>query len=178
MAELERRYAAGDISNAVVAEEQARNYCGMSLSTIVAKLSDIPCIDDIDATILGFKERGVESILSTVTWSFASQEFRRRHGFEAVSGTEADVKDGVLTGLVERHFDKWDKPAFVESYCDANQIDLSECIAIGDSHADVPLFNAVGFSVALNATVPAREAATVALDTDSLTDVLEVIPWN
>jgi phosphoserine phosphatase len=42
----------------------------------------------------------------------------------------------------------------------------------------VPLFQAVGFSVALNATAQAREAADVALDTDSLSDVLAVIPWD
>jgi phosphoserine phosphatase len=145
------------------------------LSSIAAKLSNIPCIGG-STRPSSASESGVESILGTVTWSFAADEFRRRHGFAAVSGTEADVKDGVLTGLVKHHFDEWDKLSFVRSHCDANQIDLSQCIAVGDSRSDVPLFRAAGFSVALNATVQAREAATVALDADSLTDVLAVIP--
>lgn len=80
--------------------------------------------------------------------------------------------------MVKRHFDEWDKLAFVRSHCEANHIELSQCIAVGDSLSDVPLFQAVGFSVALNATAQAQEAATVALDTDSLTDVLEIIPWD
>ena len=178
MAELEREYASGAISNSVVAEEQAKSYGGIPLADIVSKLAEIPCIDEIDATILGLRQRGVESILGTVTWSFAAQEFRRRHGFAAVSGTEAEVKDGVPTGAVERHFDERDKLEFVRSHCEASQIELSQCIAVGDSRSDVPLFQAVGFSVALNATAQAREAAAVALDTDSLTDILEVIPWD
>lgn len=178
MAELERRYAAGEISNAIVAEEQARSYCGIRLTDIVAKLSTIPCIDGIDPVLLNLRERGIESILGTVTWSFAAEEFRRRHGFAAVSGTEAELSNGVPTGAVKRHFDEWDKLAFVRSHCEAKGIEISECIAVGDSRSDVPLFQAAGFSVALNATAQAREAASVALDTEDLTEVLDVIPWD
>jgi len=41
MAELERRYATGEISNSVLAEEQARSYRGIPLPQVVEKLSDI-----------------------------------------------------------------------------------------------------------------------------------------
>lgn len=177
MAELERRYAAGEISNSVVAEQQARAYAGMPLSEIVEMLADIPCIEGIDTTIAALRERGIESLLCTVTWRFAAGEFGRRHGFVAVSGTEIELEDGVPTGAIDRHFDEWDKLAFVESYCEANSISLSECIAVGDSRSDLPLFQAVGFSVALNATAEARAAATVILDTETLVDLLEVVPW-
>jgi phosphoserine phosphatase len=178
MAELERRYNSGEVSNSVVAEEQARNYRGIPLPQVVAKLSDIACIEGIDATLTALRDRDIELLLGTVTWSFAAQEFRRRHGFAAVSGTEIELdSDGVLTGEVKRHFDEWDKREFVRSYCDANGIDLAACIAVGDSRSDIPLFEAVGFSVALNATPEAREAASVALDTEDLADILAIIPW-
>ena len=114
-----------------------------------------------------------------MTWSFAAGEFRRRHGFLAVSGTEIELdRDGVPTGGVRRHFDEWDKLAFVASHCEAEGIDLADCIAVGDSRSDVPLFGAVGFSIALNATPQAREAASVAIDTEDLTDILDLIPWE
>lgn len=178
MAELERRYAAGEISNSVVADEQARSYAGIPLPELVEKLDDVPCIRGIDATLAALRERGVESVLGTVTWSFAAEEFGRRHRFAAVSGTEVDLDPGgVPTGAVKRYFDEWDKVKFVASYCEAKGIDLSECIAVGDSRSDVPLFEAVGFSVALNATPQARKAATVSLDTEDLTDILGLIPW-
>jgi phosphoserine phosphatase len=179
MAELERRYAAGEISNSVVAEEQARGYRGISLSRIVEKLDDIPCIEGIDATLAALRARGIDSLLGTVTWSFAAEELRRRHGFLAVSGTEIALDpDGVPTGEVKRHFDEWDKREFVSTYCEANGLDLADCIAIGDSRSDVPLFETVGLSIALNATPQAREAATVSIDTDDLTDILALIPWD
>jgi phosphoserine phosphatase len=179
MAELERRYAAGEISNSVVAEEQARDFRGMPLPRVVGKLDDIACIEGIDATLAALRERGIESLLGTVTWSFAAEEFRRRHGFLAVSGTEIDLDpDGLPTGGVKRHFDEWDKLKFVAAYCEANGIDLAECVAVGDSRSDVPLFEAVGLSIALNATPDAREAASVAIDTEDLTDILGLIPWD
>jgi phosphoserine phosphatase len=177
MAELERRYASGEISNAVVAEEQASHYRGMSMPSVVAELDDIACIAGIDATLAGLRRRGIESLLGTVTWSFAAEEFRRRHGFLAVSGTEIELDGrGVPTGRVRRHFDEWDKLRFVESYCEANGVDVGECIAVGDSRSDIPLFGAVGFSIAINARSQAREAASAAIDTDNLVDILDLIP--
>lgn len=177
MEELERRYAAGEISNSVVADQQALFYRGMHLSQVVAQLGDIVCIEGIDATLVDLRQRQIDSLLCTVTWSFAAEEFRRRHGFAAVSGTEIALDpDGVLTGAVKRHFDEWDKLRFVTSYCEANRIDLAEVLAVGDSRSDIPLFEAVGFSVALNATPQARDVATVAIDTEDLTDVLDLIP--
>lgn len=177
MAALERRYAAGEISNSVVAEETASSYRGIPLEKVVTHLSDIPCIKGIDVTLAALGERQIESLLCTVTWSLAAEEFRRRHGFVAASGTEIELEDGIPTGSVQRHFDEWDKLDFVASYCETRGIDLAHCIEIGDSRSDIPLFRAVGFSIALNATPQAREAASITLDTADLTDILDLIPW-
>lgn len=179
IAELEQGYASGEISNAMVASEQARSFRGVPLQDIVSKLIDIPCIAGIDATLTALGDRGVESLLGTVTWSFAAREFGGRHGFAAVSGTEIELGLGdIPTGEVSCHCDERDKLEFVVAHCEASGVDLSECLAIGDSRSDIPLFRAVGFSIALNATPQAREAATVSLDTEELTDILDLIPWN
>ncbi len=178
MAELECRYAKGEISNFLIAEEQARHYRGIPHAQLVAILSDVPCIAGIDPTLAALRERGVKPLLGTVTWSFAAHEFRRRHGFVAICGTEIEFsRDGIPTGRVKRHFDEHELE-FVRSYCKANGSELGPCLAIGDSRSDVPLFEAVGYSVALNATSQARMAASVAIDTEDLTDVLDVIPWG
>lgn len=46
--------------------------------------------------------------------------------------------------------------------------------ATGDSRSDIPLFEALPASLAPNADVAARSAATAALDTSDLRDV---VPW-
>lgn len=40
--------------------------------------------------------------------------------FAAVSGTEMQVNDGVLSGIVTRYFDEHDKVRFVENWCVQN----------------------------------------------------------
>ena len=175
MAELERRYATGEISNSLVAQETARTYRDIPLPQVVAELSDISCIEGIDVTLATLRERGIESLLGTVTWSFAAEEFGRRHGFTAVSGTEIELDlDGIPTGGVKRHFDEWDKLDFVRSYCKANNVDLAECIAVGDSRSDVPLFEAVGLSLR-SCNVPGSRPLQ-SPQYGELTDILDLIP--
>ena len=98
-----------------------------------------------------------------------------------MSGTEIEEgPDGRFTGKVARYFDKYDKRDFVVEYCRHQGIPLSTCIAVGDSHSDVPMFGSVGFSVALNATADAKAAASVSVNSDTLIDIFSVIPdfWH
>jgi phosphoserine phosphatase len=97
---------------------------------------------------------------------------RDRYGIAAVSGTEMQVNDGVLSGTVSRYFDEHDKVRFVEEWCTQNRFSMSQVAAIGDSRSDIPLFRRAGMSIALNATPDARAAAAHVLDTEDLRDVL------
>jgi phosphoserine phosphatase len=174
---LEERYAAGEISNAQVAIETAASLGGRTVGWVSDALAAIPCISGIDETVVALRARNIAGIIATITWRFAAEMMRERHGFLAACGTEMHQDDaGVLSGRVSRQFDEQDKRRFVEDYCARNEIALERCVAIGDSRSDIPLFGAVGFSIALNATAAARRAANVAIDTDCLTDILDLIP--
>ena len=172
----ERRYAAGEISNTDVADLTAERYAGRGLDWVRAALAEVPCIRGIEETVSALAARGIPSLLCTVTWRFAAEVLRERYGLVATCGTELSQEQGVLRGQVSRYFDEHDKRRFVEDWCSARGLRLERCIAVGDSRSDIPLFEAVGFSIALNATAAARAAATVALDTEDLRDVLGVIP--
>jgi phosphoserine phosphatase len=174
---LEEAYANGEIANTDVAVRSAEAFAGHTLEWVAGVLDGLPCIDGIDATLAALRARGIQSLISTVTWRFAAEVLRARHAFAAASGTEMPHDDaGVLSGRVGRFFDEHDKRQFVEEYCAERGIPIERCIAIGDSRSDIPLFGAVGFSIALNATSAARAAASVAIDTDDLTDILALIP--
>jgi phosphoserine phosphatase len=177
LAELERRYAAQEITNATVADCQAKKFAGRGRREMMTHLESIPRIGGIEATLARLRSTGIDSLLCTVTWRFAAQCFQERYGFAAVSGTEIEEgPDGRFTGKVARYFDKYDKREFVVEYCRHQGIPLSTCIAVGDSHSDVPMFGSVGFSVALNATANAKAAASVSVNSDSLIDIFSVIP--
>jgi phosphoserine phosphatase len=172
---LERDYRAGRISNAVVAETSAPWFAGRRVEEVATALSGVAWIDGIAEVVAELREGGGHVALATVTWSFAAEAVARRYGFDAWSGTEMALEDGVLAGAVSRNFDADDKAAFVEDICAARGVPASAAAAVGDSRNDVPTFERVGFSIALNADDEARAAASTTLETDDLRDVLPLL---
>ena len=172
MAELERRFNAHEISSTVVADTSAGWLAGQSTADAWRALGGGNWIAGMAETFEVLAASGVSLLLGTITWRFAAEMLWERYDFAAVSGTEMGAIDGVLSGRVTRYFDEHDKVRFVEDWCMRNGFSMSEVAAVGDSRSDVPLFRRAGASIALNATPDAREAATRALDTDDLCDVL------
>ncbi len=175
IAELERAFHAHEISNGVVADTSAGWLAGKSVAEAWRVLEDGSWIDGMAETFQVLTTAGVSLLLGTITWSFAAEMLRERYGFAAVSGTEMQAPDGVLSGVVSRYFDEHDKLRFVEDWCAQNGYSMSQVAAIGDSRSDVPLFHRAGISIALNATPDARAAATHVLDTEDLRDVLALL---
>ncbi|HEX8596386.1 MAG TPA: HAD hydrolase family protein [Pseudomonas sp.] len=52
---------------------------------------------------------------------------------------------------------------------------MSEVFHVGDSVSDIPLFEAVGYSIALNANQQAKDKAHTTLDSDSLFEIIVLI---
>lgn len=175
VAELERRFHAREISNSVVADTSAGWLVGKRTADVWQVLMDSTWIGGMAETLRSLADAGVSLLLGTITWRFAAEMLRERYGFAAVSGTEMQVTNGVLSGTVTRYFDEHDKLRFVEDWCAQNGFSMGQVAAVGDSRSDVPLFSRVGLSIALNATPDARMAATHVLDTDDLCDVLTLL---
>ena len=173
--ELERAFHAHEISNRVVADTSAGWLAGKSTAEAWRVLTNGHWIDEMAETFRALDAAGVSLLLGTITWSFAAEMLQDRYGFAAVSGTEMQASNGVLSGTVSRYFDEHDKMRFVEEWCAQNRFSMSQVAAIGDSRSDVPLFRRAGMSIALNATSDARAAAAHILDTEDLRDVLALL---
>ena len=155
LSDLEARFAAGEVSNSVVADTSAVWLAGRALSDVARLLEDGPGIDGIAETVDALHAAGSDVLLATITWRFAAECLAERFGFDAVSGTEMEARDGIVTGTVSRQFDEWDKRAFVESFCREREVPLAQAAAVGDSRSDIRS-RPVGLSIALNATPEAR----------------------
>jgi phosphoserine phosphatase len=175
VAELERRFRAHEISNAVVADTTAAWFAGRERAVVWDQLARAPWVTGLEETTATLVAAGSRLLLATVTWRFAAEALRERYGFEAICGTGMDARDGFLSGRVSDHVDEFDKARFVERWCARHDIDMRAVAAVGDSRSDVPLFRRVGTSIALNATADARGAATHAIDADDLRAVLPVL---
>ena len=137
--ELERRFTAGEIASADIADGDAPYYEGRSIADVAEAMTRAPCIDDISEGVEHLASRGVDALLCTVTWTFAAQCVADRFGFSAVSGTVMHVDgDGNLAGRVARYFEPEDKVAFLRDYCESRDLGMHQVVAIGDGQSDLP----------------------------------------
>ncbi|MDP9376596.1 MAG: HAD-IB family phosphatase [Actinomycetota bacterium] len=175
---LEAKLARREVSDGEVAEGYARFYRGVALADAVEAMSGIASIEDIGVGVEMLRQRSVEVFIATVSWSFAARGLANLWGFSEVCGAdlELDRSSGVFTGRVARHFAPEDKVAFVAEYCDRAGIAMEQVVAVGDSRSDLPLFKAVGFSVALNATRDAPAAASTSVEGPSFLTALRAVP--
>lgn len=175
---LEHQLAQGLVTDRDVAETYARSYRGVALADAAQQMSRIPLLDDISTGVELLRGRSVDAVIVTVSWSFAAQALADLWGFTHAYGAdlELDSTTGHFTGTVARHFRPQDKALVVEQHCQRAGISMEQVVAIGDSRSDLPLFQAVGFSVALNATDDARAAATISVDSLSLLTALRAVP--
>jgi phosphoserine phosphatase len=114
-------------------------------------------------------------VLTTLAWSPVGGYLTDRFGFHSFSGPELETVDGRFTGRVSRHFDEYDKRDFALGQARELGVEPHSCGAVGDSRSDLPLFAAVGVSVAFNASAGARRAATDMVDGDDLRGVLPIL---
>ncbi|MEK6949828.1 MAG: HAD hydrolase family protein, partial [Nanoarchaeota archaeon] len=79
--------------------------------------------------------------------------------FDYVFGTECELKKGAFTGKVLKMAPN--KGAIVKNLSGKLGIKLNECIAVGDSKADIPMFESVGYdnSFAINANEEVKKHA-------------------
>jgi phosphoserine phosphatase len=177
LAVQEGDYAEGKLSNYDVAEFDARWYKGRWPREIHDRLESIPSLTGISEAISELRARGYVSTIGTMAWYFVAEWFRDRYGFAEVCGPDIGRDDaGRFTGQVSRHFDEFDKVAFVESLADKLGVTMDQCVAVGDGRSDIPLFREVGLSIALNGTPAACQVATHSLISCDLRDVLRLIP--
>lgn len=84
IADLELRFASGEISNREVAEGDAPFYKDVALADAVEVMSRIPTIDDIEPGVEMLRQRSIEAFIATVSWSFAAQALGDLWGFSRV----------------------------------------------------------------------------------------------
>lgn len=175
--ELVSGYEAFELTNFEVSNRAARIFAGLTKGELFKIMEGISTLDDISSSIGFLRTMGVRCLIATVTFDFASEWFARRYGFDYYNGIQLAYSDaGTLTGEVLRHVDEEDKARFVRSRATAAGVDLGDVFYVGDSRSDLPTFDTVGFSVAVNGSQLAAAAAKASVKTRSLRAVLDLVP--
>ncbi|WP_159572101.1 HAD family phosphatase [Curtobacterium sp. 18060] len=172
--EAERRYADGSLTNRQVSEIDAAGWRGASTTTVDRWLDDLPVLPGVELVVAWCRTHQVVPVLASLAWQPVTRSLARRFGFVAHGGPRVGVTGGTYDGAVAEHFDEFDKRDRALRYALARGVPIERCCAIGDSRSDIPLFEVVPAALALNATGAARAAASTAIDTADLSDV---VPW-
>ena len=93
---------------------------------------------------------GHRTILITGALSFAVEGLRPL--FDEIVAAEMSIRpDGTYSGeMITVPPTGEARAQILSDYCDAEGFHLDECVAYADSSSDLPLFEAVGFPVAVN----------------------------
>jgi phosphoserine phosphatase len=173
--QLEAAYQRSEVTAAELADATAGWYRGLSRREVWTTLAEIPTIGGIGQALEMLRQRRVRLLLATCTWRFAAEYFQARYGFDAVCGTKMKESGRTLSGVVSEYMDGPTKAGFLVDFCAREGIALEDCVAIGNSRSDVPMFTVAGRSIALNATPEARRAARVSIETEDLCNVVPLL---
>jgi phosphoserine phosphatase len=171
----ESAYAAGAMDNAEVCQVDARGWAGFREAEVATWLTDLPLIDGIEETVAWCQDHHLVPIVASLAWTAVGSYLASEFGFAGYCGPRLGVDAGAYTGVVAETFDEFAKRDFAAQAADNLGLSPAACVAIGDSRSDLPLFDSVGLSIALNPTPDARAAAHHAVASQSLTAVLPFI---
>jgi len=113
-------------------------------------------------------QRGVQTAIVSITWSFAVERLARRLGAGAWIGTDAHL--GEI-----RHFWPHDKPVWLTRHASTLGIEMSRVAAVGDSHGDVPMLAAVGHPFFVGADLPREIAHAVHAPNADMREIARLI---
>lgn len=168
----EQRYADGELTNEEVSAIDAEGWRGTPTRTVAAWLEELPLIAGIDDVVAWCVEHDVEPVLASLAWQPVAEAIAKRHRLTANGGPRVHVIGTDYDGTVAEHFNEYDKRDRALQFAAARGVSIDHCCAIGDSRSDLPLFDALPASLALNASGAARVAASAAIDTEDLRDVI------
>lgn len=124
---------------------------GLYIDAVERNFDDkIELIEGINEVVRYIKNRGYKSLVITSGPNLVAASFAKRYGIDYAYGSIYEIKEGRFTGSLLKHLDSKGKLKCLVDFCLCNNIELNECIAVGDGFSDVDIFKAVGKSIAIN----------------------------
>jgi HAD superfamily phosphoserine phosphatase-like hydrolase len=139
------------------------------LEALCAELADVNIAPGSADAFKSLLQRGVQSVIVSITWSFAVASFARRFGAAAWVGTDVTQTREIL------HFWPQDKPVWLKEYAARRGIDMADVAAVGDSLGDVPMLAAVGHPIFVGAELPGVLSHAVHAPYPDMRDVADLI---
>jgi phosphoserine phosphatase len=118
------------------------------------------------------KENNIRTILASGSIVPILEIYQEELGLDYIIGPRPKIKQDLIDGISEADFpaDGNFKVVGISAILQELQIEPSDCVAIGDSRGDVPMFEMAAYAIALNPKIDLSEYTDRAA-----TDLSEVI---
>lgn len=167
-------FLAGRITYYQFAQLDAGAWQGQAVDEVKSVLRTNPYDSGAQELAQGLKERGIPAILLSSGFDLHVEDIATDLDADEYQCNGLCHEDGRLTGEMVVRVPWGGKGPIVRAMLQRWDVDPDQCITVGDSAADIPAFQEVGYAVAVRPRSPAvSEAAQLTLP--DLRGVLEFI---
>ncbi|MCC8372477.1 MULTISPECIES: HAD family hydrolase [Photorhabdus] len=171
---LEKQFSQGDIDTKKFAAELQRLWSNLQYADVAKVFHASPWIGGIKEVFDDIRTKGEISMVITLSPDFFAQHLKNfgvdivvASNFPALPFRESIDPEQILTPE--------SKLQIVKKYVQEHGLNLEKCVAYGDSGSDIPLFNALTNTVAINGTDKIREIALIHYEGNDLWQPYQLI---
>jgi phosphoserine phosphatase len=164
---LEKSFSQADIDTRKFASAICRLWHGLTIGHVAEAFDAAPWIEGLPDVLADIKKRGEYSLVVTMSPNFFAERLLTigiddvvASRFPTLPLTDRLDPSGILTPA--------DKVTATDLALQRYGLSRDECVAYGDSASDVPLFETLSHTVAVNADSLLRGLAAIAYEGDDL----------
>lgn len=172
---LEAAFRANRLSTREFSDQTAHIFAGARRAEVEAVAGEIALLAGASDLVRELVCKGLLVVINTVGYKALLGSFQKQTGCADVSGALLASDGDTFTGKIDRYFAIEDKVAFAAAAAAAVGCGLDAVVAVGDGLSDLPIFAAVGRSVAFNADPMTKVAADLYVDGDDVSPLREAL---
>lgn len=163
----------GDIDFVTSLRQRVGCLAGLTAADIDAVAQAITVMPGARSLVTSMKAQGARTVLVSGGFTVFIERVAATLGFDDFVGNVLDIDDGRLTGAVhDPILDANGKRDILLDCAAADDLDLSETLAIGDGANDLAMIKEAGLGVAFRGKPVVRAEAPFAIDHGDLTTLL------
>lgn len=148
IASITTKAMAGEIDFKAALRTRVMMLRGLSINALEKTAGEIQYMPGAETLVRVLRENGVFCVLVSGGFTCFTSPVASQLGFHAHHGNVLELKDGVLSGLVEDPIlDHNTKLSFLKEYCLSHSIEEVDCLAVGDGANDLAMISAAGLGV-------------------------------
>ena len=146
---------------------------GLDVSVMEDIAKNLPITEGVDRLMRVLKRVGFKTAILSGGFTYFGNHLKQRFGFDYVYANELEVEGGKLTGRhVGEIVDGRRKAELLRLLAQIENVNTSQCVAVGDGANDLPMLGMAGLGIAFHAKPKVKENASQSISTIGLDGIL------